>query len=292
MRNTSRLIAVGLATLVLAAPAFAGDSRRGHRDSRQSSSWRGDRHHHDHRVHVDRSPRVRTGVSITFGTGSYYRSSSYRSYGWPGYTRSHWAYSRPAYRPPVVVHRPLVVDRPVYVERPIVYEREIVREVPVYRDVVRANPTYRQAPPDPTARDRTGWSALASGSWRNAREYFDRQGVLRPDDPAPKLGLALARAAAEMDDQAEWAMRRAVRSGFDRAVRTVPVYDLDRLLSSLEVVYEDRSYTSNDRWFMLAAVRYVQGNMVGAEQAAGRALELDRHDDDARRLYDLARSSG
>ena len=193
----------------------------------------------------------------------------------------------PVVRQPVVVQRPVVIQRPVVVDRPVVFEQPtyepIVRDVPVYRDVI---------PADPAQRYRAGWNAMKAGDFAYAREFFADQSVRFPDDPTPKAGLAIARAATGHDDQVEWAMRRAVRAGFARARDGVPALDLETDLSRLEERLADRSYTYNDRWFLLAATRYLLGDSAGAKEAASQALAFDERDMDARRIYDLVAHTG
>lgn len=190
---------------------------------------------------------------------------------------------RPVCPPPaVIVERPycptpVVVERPVYIDRPVV--QPVVREVPVYREIER----------DPYAEHRVGWDALFSADYQFARDYFEREVTQRPNDPVSRVGFALALAASGLDDQADWAMRRASRAGLDRARGQVPVGRLDHLLRALEQRYSERSFEYNDRWFMVASLRYVQGDTPGAGRAADEALRADPHDDDARRLYQIAR---
>jgi hypothetical protein len=187
----------------------------------------------------------------------------------------------PRYRQPVIVERPVVVQRPVVVRQPT-YE-PIVRDVPVYRDIV---------PADPAQRYRAGWNALRAGDLAYAREFFADQALRYPDDPTPKAGLAIARGVAGLDDQAEWAMRRAVRAGLARARTGVPGVGLEAELARLEERYTDRSYTYNDRWFLLAATRYLLGDSAGAKDAAAQAISFDERDADARRIYDLVAHTG
>lgn len=272
MIERSKLLAV-LIPVLLAGAAEAGRDRR----PPPNNSHRV--HHHDH-------ARSRSGVAISFGYSSGYSSYSRFGSGWcspgwssPGWTSTRWGSPRTRfvydYAPP---------PRTVVVERPVL--REVVREVPVYRDV----PVYREVERAPASRFGAGWSALADGDLHHANAYFEDQTANRPDDSTPKIGLALARAAGGNDDTAEWAMRRAVRGGLERGASATPTDRLDRLLASLELRFEERSFASNDRWFMLASIRYLRGDLVGARRAAERALEFDRNDYDARRIYEITRS--
>lgn len=238
---------------------------------------------------------------------------------WIGNNRAfgHNTWHRPVvYQQPVVVydgpavrHRPLIVERPIVVERPVVIEqtvierpvvdRRVVIERPVYEQptttqtIIRNVPAYRDiVVQDPATRYRPGWNALKVGDAGYAREFFTDQAVLRPDDATPKAGLAIARAILGQDDQAEWAMRRTVRAGIDRARDGLPGLDLETSLNGLEERYTERSRTYNDRWFMLAATRYLLGDAAGAKEAARTALSVDERDADARRLFDLASSAG
>lgn len=188
-----------------------------------------------------------------YGHGSYRHGYS-RWYGWPDYSRTTRV-------PRVIVER----------------SYELRTKVPSYRDVPR----------DPYARYRVGWDALTSGNLYKAREFFSRRATSSPHDPTPKVGFALARAAAGQDDQAEWAMRRAIRYGLDDARDRLPMYDLQPVLARLAARYEDRARAYHDRWLMVAAVRYLMGEDEKAAHAADEALEYDRHDKDAQRLLAL-----
>ncbi len=188
-----------------------------------------------------------------YGHGSYRHGYS-RWYGWPDYSRTTRV-------PRVIVERP--------------YEHRA------------AVPPYREVPRDPYARYRAGWDALASGDLYKARAYFSARATASPHDPAPKVGFALARAASGQDDQAEWAMRRAIRYGLRDARDRLPMYDLQPVLARLASRYENRARAYHDRWLMVAAVRYLMGEDEKAAHAADEALEYDRHDKDAHRLLRL-----
>ncbi len=222
------------------------------------------------------SHRSRGGLSIHIGGGRSYslhsrsRHMFYGGYGDDGYGSYRYGYSRfhgwPDYSRTTRVPR-------VIVERS--YEHRVT--VPPYRDVPR----------DPYARDRTGWDVLASGDLYRARAYFSDQAIARPHDPVPRVGFALARAASGQDDQAEWAMRRAIRSGLKGARDRLPMDDLQPVLARLATRYEGRARAYHDRWLMVAAVRYLMGEDEKAAHAADKALGYDRHDRDAQRLLAL-----
>lgn len=226
-------------------------------------------------------------IGTRSGSGSYRAYSGSRSLAHRVGTQSDWYRPVYGYRDsysscsspsrPVVIERPVIVDRPVVVERPTYIERRVIREVPVYRDVPRD--AYRE--------HRVAWNALIEGDLVFAREYFLRELSDRPNNVTTRAGLAIARAASGFDDQAEWAMRQAVRAGLNRAA--IPAGELDHLLRALEERYTERSHDYNDRWLMVASLRYLQGDSAGAARAADRALEADRHDKDANQLYQISR---
>lgn len=312
MKNSTRLLAalVGLAAVSTTALAQNGrsnrDRRSNSRDTCPTPTYRGDRgsnvgfsisigntrgfnnrgYSHSNRYWGSNRGFSRAGHD--FWSGSRFGHSRVYSNGWrqPTIHRPTVVYTTPVVRQsPVIVERPVVIERPVYQQptytQPVI--RETIREVPVYRDIVPQNPQTRY---------QAGWNALAAGDPGYAREFFADQSVLRPDDPTPKAGLAIARAAGGFDDQAEWAMRRAVRANLSRARADLPVYELEAQMNAIETRYADRSETYNDRWFMLAATRYLLGDTAGAKQAANQALSFNERDAEARRIYDLVSQAG
>lgn len=268
-------------------------SRVGHQSSHRSQGDRG-RSGSFFSISVGSGSRHNSSA-VHFGTYSGSRSLAHRvsrqtSWHRPlyGSTRhSSYGHSRSGYHsktviidrscppPRVVVERPVIVERPVVVERPVYIERSV--------------PIYREIPRDAFYEHRVGWNALLEGDFALAREYFIREVARRPNDVPTRAGLAIARAASGFDDQADWAMRRAVRSGLNRAAAFFPAGELDHLLRELEDRYTERALEYNDRWFMVASLRYLQGDAPGAARAADRALDADRHDTDAERLYQISR---
>ena len=251
--------------------AFSVGSSRGYYGARYGNSWGGNRGHH----------RSSWGVWAGSRSNRYFSNWDYGD--WRGSS------CRPAvvYTAPVVRRRPVIVERPVVIERPVyrqpVYQRTIIREVPVYRDIVAKDPATRYQP---------GWDAIKADNFAYARKFFTNQALLRPDDPTAKAGLAIARAAGGLDSQAESAMRRAVREGVDRARQGLPAFELEEALVALDEHYAERSDVYNDRWFMLAATRYLIGDFAGAKDAADQALSFDEGDAEARRIYDLVTHTG
>lgn len=321
MKNSTRVLAalVGLAAVSTTALAQNGRGNRGtSRNTCPTPAYRGDRGsnvgfsisigntrgfntwsnrgfnrgfgHHNGYWGNNRG-FSRAGHDFWIGSRSFNHGSFNRGWRQPVIHRPAVVYTAPVVRQsPVIVERPVVIERPVYQQptftqptytRPVV--RETIREVPVYRDIV---------PQDPRTRYQAGWNALAAGDPGYARSYFADQAVLRPDDPTPKAGLAIARAAGGLDDQAEWAMRRAVRANLSQARADLPVYELEAQLTAIESRFAERSATYNDRWFMLAATRYLLGDTAGAKQAANQALSFDERDAEARRIYDLVTQAG
>lgn len=311
MRNSVRLITAVVGLAAVSAPALAQNGRgsRDRRDDRNSrntcptpsrdrdsnfsfsinlGNTRGSSRHHN-----------TWGSNRHWGNNSYWGSNRGFSRAghdfWYGSNRRNSNHHRYGHRPTVVYTTPLVRERPVIVERPVVIERPVYqqpvyvqppRTQPVVRETIREVPVYREiVPQDPATRYTPGWNALIAGDSGYAREFFGDQAILRADDPTPKAGLAIARAQGGFDDQAEWAMRRAVRADITRV--DLPVYELEAQLTAIETRYAERSETYNDRWFMLAATRYLLGDLAGAKQAANLALSYDERDAEARRIYDL-----
>ena len=319
MKNSHRLLLALAGTVAVATPALAQNGRS--RGNTTCPTPVVQTHHghssHAYRPHSNRSRgNSNFGFSISLGNSGHHNGHRNSHWGssWGNHRSSHWGsrsgygsrysshsrfghsgwhgssyrqpvvvYQQPVVRQPVVVERPVIIDRPVY-QQPV---REVYREVPVYRDTV-----VETVVRDPGTRYDAGWNAMKAGDFGYAREFFADQAVRRPQDPTPKAGLAIARGGSGHDDQAEWAMRRAVRAGFDRARDGLPHYELESTLTSLEKRYDERSYAYNDRWFMLAATRYLLGDFAGSRDAANKALSFDERDADARRLYDLVASTG
>lgn len=323
MRKSVRLITTVVGLAAVSAPALAQNGRgsRDRRDDRNSrntcptpsrdrdsnfsfsinlgntrgssrhySTWGNDRHWGNNSYWGSNRGFSRAGHDFWFGSNRRY--SSRRDHHRPTYRPTYRDDScRPAvvYTTPVVRERPVIVERPVVIERPVYQQPVYVqppRTQPVVRETIREVPVYREiVPQDPATRYTPGWNALIVGDSGYAREFFGDQAILRADDPTPKAGLAIARAQGGFDDQAEWAMRRAVRADITRV--DLPVYELEAQLTAIETRYAERSETYNDRWFMLAATRYLLGDHAGAKQAANQALSYDERDAEARRIYDL-----
>jgi tetratricopeptide (TPR) repeat protein len=319
MKYSHRFLLALAGTVAVATPALAQHGRNRSNTTCPTPVIQTHNSHsnrfHNNRSHGNRS-NSNFGFSISLGnSGRYHNHNSghwgntwgNRSSHWGSHHAGHFSHTRfghsgwgsrsyrSAYRQPVVVYQQPVVRQPVIVERPVVIDRpvyaqpvrEVYREVPIYRDTA-VESVYQ----DPRTRYDAGWNAVKAGDYGYAREFFNDQAVRRPEDPAPKAGLAIARAASGHDDQAEWAMRRAVRAGFARARDGLPHAQLESTLASIEKRYDERSYTYNDRWFMLSATRYLLGDFAGAKDAANRALSFDERDADARRLYDLVAHTG
>jgi len=311
MKNSQRILIGLVGLIVIAAPALAGGgrSRTHHSSSRSSLGHRAQSNYgfslgignsgsygHGLRSRSHRSPSHSGYSSRGYGYG-HSNSISRRSYNHDyGYSYGSSRYGRGSHSnnifysssyEPVVVYQQPVVRQPVVIQRPVVIDR------PVYQTPIREVPAYTQSTGQ-TVQNRyaAGWGALVAGNFGYAQEYFTDRAVRQPTDPTPKAGLALARAASGLDDQAEWAMRRAVRAGFARARNGLPMYDVERTLAGLEKRYEERSNAYQDRWFMLAATRYLLGDFSGARDASSKALSYDEHDGDSKRIYDLAVLAG
>lgn len=315
MKNSQRILIGLVGLIVIAAPTLAGGGRsRTHHNSSRASQGHRAQSNYGFSLSIGNSgsyPHSSRGRSYRSPGHSNYSSRGYGSYGNGhnnglsrrssythnyGYSYGHSRYGRrshsnnryysSSYEPAVVYQQP-IVRQPVVIQRPIVIDR------PVYQTPIREVPAYSQ-PAGRAVQNRyaAGWGALVAGDFGYAREYFTDQAVRQPTDPTPKAGLALARAAAGLDDQAEWAMRRAVRAGFARARDGLPMYDVERTLTSLEKRYEERSNAYSDRWFMLAATRYLLGDFSGARDASSKALSYDGLDGDSKRIYDLAVLAG
>lgn len=120
------------------------------------------------------------------------------------------------------------------------------------------------------------WTLLGEGDAREAIGTFTKAATQRPNEAGPKIGYALS--ALELGDVTTgvWAMRRAFRYDAPGA-RYLPLDDqLVRLIDNHRQDFEYHSALDpEDRWFMVAALRYIA-----------------HQDDDARDAVALARQRG
>jgi tetratricopeptide (TPR) repeat protein len=136
---------------------------------------------------------------------------------------------------------------------------------------------------------RQAWNKLGQGDWQGARDLFRAAIERRPDDASAWLGLSLARANGGQDDGARLAMRRAVRLDMRFAIRGMPVHEFGPMLRAHERRLSTMAALRPGHWFMVAAMRTLQGDRAGTIRASEQALRFNRYDTDAMALLRLAR---
>lgn len=243
-----------------------------------------------------------SGFSFFYGSGNFSVGLSYSDY-WPSYScswPSYW-YHNPCWKPCAprywcgwsgwgchcstfyCVHR---------CYRPVVYTYYYYPStyyVPVYSDPVyySSAQTYTPAPApyekqEPVAETADAWDLLNSGNPREARRVFAREIDLHPNDGLPQIGYAIASTLIERKIEAIAMMRRALKND-PEAIHEVP--QADGVLKAIEdaldeyIEMSDRRADNVDAQFMIAAMRYMLGDVSHAFYAVDRAMDWgDRHD--------------
>jgi len=128
------------------------------------------------------------------------------------------------------------------------------------------------------AADSRGWSLLAQNRPREALRAFGREAERNPTHGGPKVGYALAAAAAGDLDTGVWAMRRACRID----PHTMEQLHVDAFGPGVEKTVEQlgehyaeflkRDDRDGDTPFMLASLRYLQGEYPQAKEAIETAV--------------------
>ena len=124
--------------------------------------------------------------------------------------------------------------------------------------------------------DDKGWSLLAQGEARRAKNVFVNQASSHPEAGQPKVGYALSSAMLGDLDRGVWAMRRALRTD----PKSLHYLTVDEALQPyiLDVVdrYEERfngSGRNPDNAFMISALRYLLDDTDAARSAIGQAID-------------------
>ena len=140
--------------------------------------------------------------------------------------------------------------------------------------------------------DDKGWSLLAKGRTKRAKNVFFSQAASNPKAGQPKVGYALSAALLGDLDRGVWAMRRALSSDTD----SLHYVDVNEALRPqlYELVHDyqersDRSARDPDAAFMASALYYLLDDNDAARVAISQAV--DSGDDSAsaanlRRLLD------
>ncbi|MCZ6493071.1 MAG: hypothetical protein O6933_03230 [Planctomycetota bacterium] len=121
------------------------------------------------------------------------------------------------------------------------------------------------------------WELLAEGRAAAAHDAFDCLSQALPNDGLPMIGFALSAAQLDLPEIAVETMREAMRVD-PEALHYVP--DDDRLaqeVSDRVQYYEDRArhtYGDVDALFMVAALRYMLGELPAADYALDVAITL------------------
>lgn len=135
-----------------------------------------------------------------------------------------------------------------------------------------------------------GWCSINKTCWQQSRDTFQGRLDRHQRDTPAWVGLALSQGTGGRDVLARRAMRKAVRQGIDRAVPGIPAGEVARPLARLEGRYTRLAARRGDHWFMVASLRTIRGDRVGAARAAELALLVNPRDAEARMLLNAARS--
>ncbi len=134
------------------------------------------------------------------------------------------------------------------------------------------------------------WALLASDRPQDALQEFALQAAGEPTKGAPKIGYALASAMAGDLAKGAWAMRRALHIDAD-AMHYVEIdQQLRPRVEQLADEYQeaqDPPTANSDMTFMLAALRYLLGNVDAAHDAMRRLVHEGDSSTSARNLRQL-----
>ena len=160
------------------------------------------------------------------------------------------------------------------------YPRYYPYGYPVYRPYGYSSPAYSYEEPvysknKPYGIDSLGWTYLAQGNFRAAINVFANDIESYPDAGIPKVGFALASAAAGNLKIGMLSMRKAFRVDPD-SIHTL--YFDEQLLAIINDLIEEYEYElqknnkSPDEAFMVSALHYLKYNYGSAHEAINRAI--------------------
>ncbi len=174
----------------------------------------------------------------------YYPYDGNYNYNYGYYPGSNWIfYSTGAYEPSPVIERRIVI--------------------------VQAPQTPAALPSEPVT---DGWVLLAAGDAAQAVGQFALDAS--KGDQLANVGYAIASGLRGEHGQAVWAMRKAVGE-VGAAVATVPAAQAKSRVTTLIAQYETqaRSRPSADVCFMLASLRFIDGDVGSAKAWLAKAVE-------------------
>ena len=151
---------------------------------------------------------------------------------------------------------------------------------PGYRYTGYSPPAYSYEEPvypadKPYGLDRPGWTYLAQGYFQEAINAFARDIQSFPDAGIPKVGFALASAAAGDLTAGVLAMREAFHVDPDAILYLHPDIKVLAIIDDLVDKYEQELQQDNkrpDEAFMVSALRFLKRDYGSAHQAINRAI--------------------
>ncbi len=151
---------------------------------------------------------------------------------------------------------------------------------PFYRSYGYSSPAYSYEEPvystnNPYGIDSPGWTYLAQGNFQAAINVFAKDIQSFPDAGIPKVGFALASAAAGNLTEGMLAMREAFQVDpdsihylyFDERVLTI----IDDLIEQYEYEFQQNN-KSPDEAFMVSTLHYLKYDYGSAHEAINRAI--------------------
>jgi len=218
---------------------ITGNSQSDQNDKNQNRHW----HHGKHKKHHPLKHHIRSSC-LFFGYFSYY---PYRYY-------SHRSYSYP------------------YVSYSLMYSygSSGYSSSPVYSQEKNEYPTGRIY-----GIDSAGWTVLAQGEFQTALDIFAKDAEYFPNAGIPKVGYAIAAAAAGDLMQSVIAMREAFHIDPD-SIHYLQFDDkVLAIINDLIDIFEDslqENAKQPDEAFMLSALNYLKHDYGSAHEAIGRAI--------------------
>jgi len=160
------------------------------------------------------------------------------------------------------------------------YPRYYPYAYPIYRSYGYSSPAYSYEEPvystnKPYGIDSLGWTYLAQGNFQSAINMFAKDIESYPDAGIPKVGFALASAAAGNLTEGVQSMREAFRVDPD-SIHTL--YFDEKLLTIIDDLIEQYEYElqqknkSPDEAFMVSTLHYLKYNYGSAHEAINRAI--------------------
>jgi hypothetical protein len=171
---------------------------------------------------------------------------------------------------------------------------------PVYSDPIyySSAEVYTPAPApyetEPAPITGNAWDLLDEGNAREARRQFAREIDTHPNDGLPQIGYAIASTLIDRKIEATAMMRRALKND-PEAIHEVP--QTQGLIQAMEAALDefvemsDRRADNVDAQFMIAAMRYMLGDVSRAFFAIDRATDWGDKDASAVNLHGIIRKA-